>query len=596
MKTSKYYVIFMAFLIYGVCGFTSDAVSAEVNKSRITDISVSDVDGTTEIEIKSNAPFTYTLSRPADPYKVVVDLQDMDYGSLEDSMFIDSAGVREISPEKENTAPDVARINIFLTVPADVEPIYRDNSLIIAFDNPEAGDTTIAEVLMEEEMAPESHIRQEPVIIGRQEPVTIGKTSDNNSFKTGNYIGEKISIDFQDAQLVHVFRLLADVSGYNIVVSPGVKGKFSMKLIDVPWDQALDIILRNYGLSKIVQGNIIRIAPTSVLAKEEEAIAKAKESQEKAGDLVTQVYPVNYASVSELKKAFEKAKILTKRGFAAFDERTSSVIIKDVEQKHAEYENLIRALDIPTPQVSIDAKIVEVTNNITKELGIQWGIFWEPSDSRTRIASVASLSGGGTGFNSGIPLTVNLPAATGVGKGGNIGIGYINASNLFALDLQLSALESTGKGKIISHPKITTSDNQQAKILQGKKIPYITVSENGTQTQFIDANLELIVTPHITPEGTIVMTVEVKKNEADFAGPQVAGVPTIDTKEVQTQVLIKDSDTLVIGGIFKANKAKGLEGIPGFSSIPVLGRLFQYKKNVEEVNELLVFITPRIVR
>ena len=586
MTTSKYYLIFMAFLIYSVCGFTADAISAEVDKTRITDISVSDVDGTTEIEIKGNAPFTYSLSRPADPYMVVIDLKDMDYGSLQDSMFVDSAGVREISPEKENIAPDVARINIFLTVPADVEPIYRDNSLIIAFDNPEAGDTTISEVLLEEEKAPEVPMRQEPILIG--------KAADNKSFTPGSYVGEKISIDFQDAQLVHVFRLLADVSGYNIVVSPDVKGKFSMKLIDVPWDQALDIILRNYGLSKIIEGNIIRVAPTSVLAKEEEAIAKAKESQEKAGDLITQVYPVNYASVSEIKKAIETAKILTKRGFIAFDQRTSSVIIKDVEQKHAEYKHLIAALDIATPQVSIDAKIVEVTNNLTKELGIQWGVFWEP-DSRTTVRSIAGLSGG-TGFNSGAPLTVNMPATTGLGKGGNIGLGYISGSELFALDLQLSALESSGKGKIISHPKITTSDNQQAKILQGKKIPYVTVSENGTQTQFIDANLELVVTPHITPEGTIVMTIDAKKNEADFAGPQVAGVPTIDTKEVNTQVLVKDNDTLVIGGIFKTNKAKGVESVPGFSSIPVLGRLFQFKKDVDEVNELLIFITPRIVR
>jgi type IV pilus assembly protein PilQ len=406
------------------------------------------------------------------------------------------------------------------------------------------------------------------------------------------YTGEKISIDFQDVELTHVFRLIADISGYNIVVSPDVKGKFSMKLTDVPWDQALEVILRNYGLSKIIDGNIIRIAPTSVLAKEEDDIAKAKESREKSGDLITRVYPINYADVQKIKKAIDDAKILTNRGFISFDERTSSVIIKDVERKHEEYANLIYALDVPTPQVSIEAKIVEVRSELSKELGIQWGMLWE--HGRTRIGGVDSLSGGADGVVSDSPLMVNLPAIVGPGKGGNIGLGYISKNAVFALDLQLSALESTGKAKVISNPKITTSDNEEAKIMQGEKIPYQTVSQDGTQTEFMDAFLELSVSPHITPEGTVVMKVEAKKNEADFS-KQVLGVPTIAIKEVQTQVLINDQDTLVIGGIFTSEKTKNYEAVPGFAEIPLLGRLFKKKRDLDDRNELLIFITPRIV-
>ena len=563
-------------MLFGI--LTLDARTEDLTPgSRVTDISVEDVNGTTEIEIKSSAPFTYTIFRPSDPYKVVIDLHDTQFGGFQEKILVDRAGVMDITPIIDESMPDVAKFEI-----AHIEPVYSDNVLILAFDNPVFDEMQAEEeeILSEEELLEEEMIAEET-------PVESGDVP--------KYVGEKISIDFQDTELIHVFRLIADMSGFNIVVSPEVKGRFSMKLTDVPWDQALDVILRNYGLSKTIEGNILRIAPTSILAKEEEAIARARESREKAGNLVTKVYPVNYANVSDVKSAIDTAKILTKRGFMSVDARTSSVIIKDVEQRHEEYGNLIKALDVATPQVSIDAKIVEVTTEFQKELGVQWGVLWEPSDSTMTVG--APNIPGGTGFNSGNPLMINLPAVeVSPGKGGAIGLGYISAAQTFALDLQLSAMESTGEGKIISNPKITTSDNEEAKIMQGKKIPYQTVSDEGTQTAFIDATLELTVTPHITPEGTIVMNVEVKKNEADFAGPQVLGVPTIDTKEISTQVLIKSNDTLVIGGIFKNSKASVRDVVPGFADIPVLGWLFQHKDTVDRTDELLIFITPRIVR
>jgi len=542
--------------------------------------------GTTEIKITSDSPFNYTVHKASDPYQVVVEMQNIGPGKFREKMIIDRAGVSEIIPLLDESTPDLLKLRVALTQPADIEPSYQENTLILSFKN------------LEPEFAGAGAETAETSL----EDAVIRKP-----FEGGDYVGENINIDFQDADLIHVFRLIADISGYNIVVSPDVKGKFSMKLIDVPWDQALDVILRNYGLSKTISGNIVRIAPTSVIAKEEEEIAQAKESQEKAGSLVTRVYAINYASVDEIKKSIETAKILTKRGYISADSRTSSVIIKDVEKMHAEHETLIKALDVPTPQVSIDAKIVEVNTNYAKELGIQWGMFWEP-DNNTKIGGFP-INDKGTGFPTSPsnlnasdnfsfsnPLVVDLPATVSRGKGGAIGLGYISASKAFGIDLQLSALESTGKGKIISNPKVTTNDNQEAKIMQGKKIPYLTVSSEGTQTQFIDALLELTVTPHITPEGTIVMNLNAKKNEADFAGPQVLGVPTIDIKEVKTQVLIKDSDTLVIGGIFRTNNAKTNEGVPGLSGIPILGKLFQFKRDVTETNELLIFITPRIVK
>ncbi|MBI4682827.1 MAG: type IV pilus secretin PilQ [Nitrospirae bacterium] len=570
--------IFMALLICGLTLLKAASEDQPAVKSEIADIAVNLVDSNTEIEIKSTSSFTYTINK-TDPYQIVVDLQDTSLGNYTDKIVIDRAGILEIKPVKDGNQPNVARFEISLTVPADIEPVYNDNSLILSFDNPDFKNAKTAEVVAletegEEGIPDTEEIPEEP---GNQK-----------------YAGEKISIDFQDVELLHVFRLIADISGFNIVVSPDVKGKFTMKLIDVPWDQALDIILRNYGLSKIEENNIIRIAPTSVLAKEEEEIARAKESREKAGDLMTKVYPINYASVKNIKKAIDDAKILTVRGFISFDERTSSVIIKDVEKKHVEYELLIDALDVPTPQVSIEAKIVEVRSELTKELGIQWGMFWEPPDSRMKFGGVDTLSGLANGFNSGSPLMINLPAIVGQGKGGHMGMGYINSSQLFKLDIQLSALESTGKARVISNPKITTSDNEEARILQGEKIPYQTVSADGTQTEFMDAVLELIVTPHITPDGTVVMKLQAKKNEADFT-KQVLGVPTIAIKEIQTQVLINNHDTLVIGGIFTTENTKNLEAVPGFAEIPFIGRLFQKKIDIEDKNELLIFITPRIV-
>jgi type IV pilus assembly protein PilQ len=575
------YLLIMALFILSlsILAGTSDCRAQET--AEITDIAVLTGGGITEIEIKSSAPFTYLINKQSDPYHFVIDLQNTSLGSFTERMVVDRAGVFEIIPLQDEGAPDVARLEVTLTVPADIEPTYKDNVLLIAFDAPYgAEEATDEEAVMEEEgkavQEKDSAAAAEP----EEEPAE------------ELYVGEKISIDFQDVELVHVFRLIADISGYNIVVSPDVKGRFSMKLIDVPWDLALDIILRNYSLSKTIEGNIIRVAPTSVLAQEEENIARVKESQEKAGDLVTKVYPINYADVNNMMQTIKDAKILTKRGFISVDERTTSIVIRDVDQKHEEYDRLISVLDNQTPQVSINARIVEVTSNLSRELGILWGALIKP-DPQTTIGGTNLSSG--VGQFTGEPLAVNLPAAVGAGSGGTLGIGFIGADYLRALDIQLSAAESTGKGKVITNPRILTMDNEKAVIRQGKKIPYETLSDQGTKTEFVDAALELIVVPHITPEGTILMKIQVHNNEADFSNTS-NNVPTIDTNEIETLVLINDGDTVALGGIYKKNDTKGLSAVPGLGSIPVLGWLFKKELTTDDVTEVLVFITPSIVK
>jgi type IV pilus assembly protein PilQ len=280
------------------------------------------------------------------------------------------------------------------------------------------------------------------------------------------------------------------------------------------------------------------------------------------------------------------------RGTVSVDTRTNTLIIRDVARMHEEYEKVIKELDEPTRQVSIEAKLVEVGKNFTQELGIQWGFTYTPTP-QSEISGTGLAAG--DGFFTGNPLVINLPAAVQAGSGGALGFGYISADNLRALDIQLSAMESSGEGKIVSNPKIITLDNQEASIQQGQKIPYQTVSAEGTQTQFVNATLELNVTPHVTPHGTIVMEIETKNNQADFA-QEVQGVPTIDTNEAQSQVLIKDGDTLVMGGIFRTRMSDSISTLPFLGRIPILRWLFTKNNNQEEISELLIFITPRIIK
>ncbi|MEC4676903.1 MAG: type IV pilus secretin PilQ [Nitrospirota bacterium] len=411
----------------------------------------------------------------------------------------------------------------------------------------------------------------------------------------GKYLGKRISLDFQDADIVPIFRLLADISGYNIVVNPGVSGKITLKLINVPWDQALDLILRTFSLSKVEEGNIIRIVPTSVVAKELSEITRAKKARAEAGELVSRIFPINYAEINKLKDAIDTAKLLSSRGSITTDERGSTIIINDLEPNIEKVEQLIKDIDVEymqARQVMIEAKIVEVNTDYTKDLGIQWGAGY----SRARQGSTIQMGGisqiGGTGF-SGNNFLVNMPAAAGSGTGGAIGFGYVNHSLNFALDLQLSALESTKKGKVLSNPKVMTMNNQEAKITQGRTIYLPVATADKTDFKAIDALLSLTVTPRIAPGGAIFMDLDITKDEPGLSVTE-GGVDVIKNT-VKTTVLVNNSDTIVIGGVFKSAAGVDNAAVPTLSKIPFLGRLFKKEKNVETKNEILIFITPTIV-
>jgi type IV pilus assembly protein PilQ len=410
---------------------------------------------------------------------------------------------------------------------------------------------------------------------------------------TDKYNGKKISLDFQDADIVPIFRLLADISGYNIVVSPEVKGKLTMKLLNVPWDQALDIILKTFSLGKTVENNIIRIAPHTAFAKESEDAARAKESALKAVPLDTKIFSISYADVSNIEKAIKDAKILSSRGSVSVDKRTSSLTINDVASVFPQIENLLEILDKPTPQVLIEARIVEAFESDIRSLGIQWGIFTKGNN----IAAGTSATEGLFTTNEFNNFMVDLPSPEGVA--GGIAFGFLNAARTKGLELQISALETTGKSKRISNPRIVTTDNEKATILQGESVPFpkIDVQSGQISAEYKDVAITIEVTPHITPAGSVTLSVLVRKEDIKGFVPIGVGVqaPRTDKIEGVTKVLIQNGETLVIGGVLQKKQTADSTGVPGFMHIPVLGWLFKNKKTNEETTELLIFITPRVL-
>lgn len=403
------------------------------------------------------------------------------------------------------------------------------------------------------------------------------------------YKGRRVSLDFQDAEITSILRLIADISGKNMVIAEDVKGKMTLKLLNVPWDQALEIVLKMNNLGKVEEENVVRVGTLGSIARQQEEEAKAKESMIKAEDLVTKVINVNYAKAQELSETMKKN--LSPRGDISIDARTNSIIIKDIERNIVKINDLVKVLDTPTPQVMIEARIVQAKPEFARALGVQWGADFKGTSPNVNIG----VTGGPTGAF-GAPTTtfgVNLPAA---GATGTVGFNFGKLTgNPVNLDLRLSAAEFKGMTKIISSPKIATLDNQEAKIEQGESIPFATTSLQGTQTTFVDANLTLSVTPHVTPDGSIIMKVKAAKNAPGTTRQGAAG-PSIEKKEAITNVLVKDGETVVIGGIYESTKVESSDSVPFLSRIPVLGWFFKREDTRDTTTELLVFLTPKIIQ
>lgn len=425
--------------------------------------------------------------------------------------------------------------------------------------------------------------------------------SSTDSLAGTKYVGRKISIDVREADLHNIFRMISNVSKLNIVAGDNVKGKVTVRLTDVPWDQALDVILRSKNLGYERNGNIVRIAPLKDLKAEREARLKAEKSQQQLEPLHVDIIPLSYAVADDIRDQIEGA--LTERGKLTLDTRTNSLVVEDTRAALTKIRALAASLDTPTPQVLIEARIVEVNTTFLRNFGIQWGgdVNAGPNSGvNTGLYFPNGIYGSGGLSDAGSPIRANsgqpnwvvdLPSAN---VAGALSLHLGSISNIVNVDVRLSALERFGQGKVISSPKVITVDNSTAKISQGTRIPYETVSAAGTSVQFIEATLELTVTPHITQDNRVFLKVEVSNNRPDFA-QQVNGNPAIEVKEATTEVMVKDGDTTVLGGVYTLNETKSVTGLPGLQKIPFLGWLFKNKLETSERKELLVFITPHVV-
>jgi type IV pilus secretin PilQ/predicted competence protein len=425
------------------------------------------------------------------------------------------------------------------------------------------------------------------------------------------YSGSKITIDLQNTEIRDFIRILADTGKLNLVMDPEVQGSAGFKFTDTPWDQVLDVVLKNSGLGKEIQNGVLRVAKVDKLQREEEERKKLDEIKALAGELQTVTRPLSYAKVGDVQRILKD--MLSKRGSAILDERTNTLIITDLPQRLPVIEDLIQTLDVQIQQVQIEARVVEANKDWQRQFGVKWPTsnngdvalsggtsttapwvgttapFW---NGTTGLSRPASGQQGAVGWAPGMDGVTSLAAPA-----GQLWLSFL--SNRFSINAVLQALESEGTVKIVSSPKIVTQNNKKATILSGEKIPYPT-QQGGAQggaitVAFIDANLQLDVTPQITNEGTIIMDIKLEKAEADFSRT-VNGTPTILRKALETQMLVRDGGTAVLGGVYITNSTVGTAGVPFLAKLPIIGFLFRKDTKAEKNAELLIFITPRILR
>jgi type IV pilus assembly protein PilQ len=415
------------------------------------------------------------------------------------------------------------------------------------------------------------------------------------------YRGTKIDLDLKDVDIHNVMRLLADVGGINVVIPDDVKATVTVRLRQVPWDQALEVVLASKGLWYRREGNLYRIATRKELDAEDQAEAERLAALVKAEAPEPQIFTLNYAVAGEIKPQLEA--LLSPKGRIEIDARTNSLIINDVRAHRRRIIDLLTRLDTQTPQIQIEARIVEARSTFSREFGVQWGGNFLDANTGLIFPGNVAVAGGNvdqqttsTGVVAASPdFAVNLPAAVGTGAGGALGFAFGSVGGGTNITLRLSALEDSGSVRIISAPKITVLNNVEAEISSGVSIPISVISANGVQTQFVQADLSLKVTPHVSQRDcSIQMDLEVKKNEADFVNTGARGDPTILRKEASTTVLVADNETTVIGGIYTRNSGLSFSKVPFFGDLPLVGWFFKNRRENDERAEVLVFITPRI--
>jgi type IV pilus assembly protein PilQ len=540
---------------------------------KITDVEFKKFNSSGRLTIRGSQRPAYTVKESNEGMAVVIDIKDAMIGEgltrTLDATRLNTT-VLSVSSYQASDAPGNVRVLVKLKEKSSY--LAREEGASIVFDFGKA-----------EAQAPKAEEKAAPPAPEEGQRL---------------YAGKRIDLDMTDANVTDVLRLLAEVSNLNIIASDDVKGVITLRLKNVPWDQAFDIILKTKELDKIQEGNIVRVAPVAKIRQERESLLASKKAREKLEDLDVRYVPVNYATASEMEKQVKS--VLTDRGSVTSDVRTNTLIIKDIKMGIEAAIDLIRRLDTAIPQVLIEARIVEASSTFARDLGIQWGVDYSTAGSVSTqtyggLQEAGVVEPGGS-TSSSRSYAVNLPATGTAGTLGSLGFTIGTAGqNPLLLDLRLSMGESEKRLKTISRPRITTLDNKEAKIEQGESIPFETSSASGTSTTFVDANLSLTVVPHITPDGSVLMKINAKRN-AIGSFETGSGQPSINKKEATTEVLVRDGETTVIGGIVISDKSDSEQGVPYLKDIPLIGNFFKSKSALDIQQELLIFITPTIIR
>lgn len=573
------------------------------------------------VEIVADGDLAYTSEVLSNPDRLVVDLQGTVSRLDAPQVAIGAGGVLRVRAGQYRTKPTpVTRIVFDLDGPTVHRIEKGESSLLVAFgqaapsqqapvaDPPvEQGEEIESDAvtsILEEAPAPaplKRALPAEALAAYMKEPSLAAPQADSGGSKPQampsfemqtidtnavRYTGKKISLNLVDADLKQVFRLFHEISGLNFVLDPSVDGKVTIVLDNVPWDQALDIILKNNALDKNVENNVIRIAPTSKLASEAAARKQLKEAKELEVEPVTVTRTLSYAKAKDVERVVREGGVLSPRGKVIIDERTNTLIVSDIPKRVEPIEALLGTLDTETPQVMIEARIVETSRQFIQDFGVVWG-FNAIADASRGTSTPLRFP-----HNASVQYGLNLPSA---GSASTLAFKFGNILDSFTLDIALDALETEGRGRILSSPKIATQNNERAEIEQGVRIPVVNTTATEINVEFVSASLRLAVTPQITAEGTVILDVQVENNSPDFVN-SVGDVPAINTQRAQTKVLIADGGTTVIGGIFTVNEGQSETGVPWFRKIPVFGWLFKTRNITNENRELLIFITPKIMK
>jgi type IV pilus assembly protein PilQ len=567
--------------------------------SAIHDVRVARRGTATAVTLYATGPLTASsvVASTDGPPRLMIDVPNAT-SAMPGTMPVGSGPVEAVRIGLNAESPLVTRVTMDLTrnAPYRVETSDDGHNLTIVFDEPLPAGTSVpgplqAPVMQQAAAAPQAQAPQAQVPQpGPQQapepaPPAQAPAAPEPDVAPLRFTGFPVSLDFQGADLRAVLRTFSEISGLNVVIDPTIQGTVDVALRDVPWDQALDIILRSNGLGYAIEGTIVRIVPLAVLASEEEARRTLAEQQALAGELLTVTRTLSYARAEQVQPLLT-ATVLSQRGSISTDIRTNTLIMTDLAERLTRATELIATLDRPEPQVEIEARIVQTTRAFARQLGVNWGAGGRAAPDLGNTLPLAFPNSAAATGDVNLDVTPSTSAVS-------IALGAINGA--LNLDIALSALEGSGQGRILSTPRVTTQNNVEAQITQGVQIPIQTVANNTVTVTFQDAALTLLVTPQITAANTVIMSIMVENASPDFSR-SVNNIPPIDTQRAVTQLLVNDGETTVIGGIYVSNEQASQDRTPGLSRIPLLGWLFQRNAVTDESRELLIFITPRIIR